>query len=243
MTDQPAGKAAALAAPQVRDFVARVRRNLADLDPEEQRELTDDLEADLADLVAERGVEALGDPVQYARELRTAAGHGPAGRPAGGERRVRGAVLEALDSTHASWNRLLDSFPGDLRGFLCAFQPAWWVLRAWVAWMVAQDLRGPYVVISSQWLALLAVFVVVSVQLGRRAWGLRRVLGASALARLLLVGLNLFAVSMTPGAADRLAWHVAEQRAWQFDTADHSAEPEVPSADVAADTVWEDSTP
>jgi hypothetical protein len=92
----------------------------------------------------------------------------------------------------------------------------WWVLRAWVAWMVVQDLRGPYVVLNSFWLVVLAVFVVVSVQLGRRSWGVDRLLTASLLARLLLVGLNVFAVTMTPGAVDRLVWHVAEQRAWQF---------------------------
>lgn len=56
----------------------------------------------------------------------------------------------------------------------------------------------------------------MSVQLGRRVWGFDRVLDASVLARLLLVSLNVFAVTMAPGAVDRLAWHVAEARAYQF---------------------------
>jgi hypothetical protein len=81
------------------------------------------------------------------------------------------------------------------------------------AWLVVQDVRGPYVVIDGEWLVVLAVFVVVSVQLGRRTWGIDRLLAASVLARLLLVGLNVFAVTMVPGAADRLAWHVAEEKA------------------------------
>jgi hypothetical protein len=198
---------------EVSDFVNHVREHLADLDAEEQQELTAGLEADLADLVAERGTSALGDPMVYARELRTAAGHDPvmARRPGG--RGVRRATMDAIDATHDSWNRILDSMPGDLRGFLAALQPVWWVVRAATAWLVVQDVRGPYVVIDREWLVVLAVFVVVSVQLGRRTWGIDRLLAASVLARLLLVGLNVFAVTMVPGAADRLAWHVAEEQA------------------------------
>lgn len=219
MTEQLIEGNVRLASVEVRDFVGRVRQHLADLDAEEQQELTAGLEADLADLVAERGTEVLGDPARYARELRVAAGHSPEMGPRPGGRGVRQAVMDAIDNTHASWDRLLDSLPGDLRGFLTAIQPVWWVLRAGVAWMVAQDLRGPHVVLDDgPWLVVLAVFVIVSVQLGRRSWGVDRLLTASVLARLLLVGLNVFAVTMAVGAADRLAWHVAEQRAWQFGT-------------------------
>ena len=77
MTEYPRERTAILAPAEVRAFVARVREHLGDLDAEEQQELTIGLEADLTDLVAERGPEALGDPVVYARELRTAAGHPP----------------------------------------------------------------------------------------------------------------------------------------------------------------------
>ena len=52
--------------------------------------------------------------------------------------------------------------------------------------MVVQDVRGPYVVIDGPWLAVLGVFVVVSIQVGRRTW------------------------------VDRLSWHIAEEKAWQF---------------------------
>ena len=213
MTDQPTESTIPT---QVREFVAQVREHLADLDAEEQQELTDGLEADLTDLVAERGPTALGEPVGYARELRTAAGHDPVmGRRAGG-RGLRRATMEAIDATHHSWNRILDSMSGDLRGFLTALQPTWWVLRAATAWLVVQDVRGPFIVIDWTWLAVLAVFVVVSVQLGRRAWGIDRLLAASVVARLLLVALNVFAVTMVPGAADRLAWHVAEEKGCQL---------------------------
>ena len=216
MTEQLTERSVPRVPVEVRDFVARVRGHLADLDADEQQELTVGLEADLADLVAERGHEALGDPSTYARELRSAAGHDPAMRGRPGGRGARRAVMEAIDTTHDTWDRLLDSFPGGSRGFLSAVQPAWWLLRAWVAWMVAQDLRGPYFVTDGPWLAVLVAFVVASVQLGRREWGVDRLLTTSVAARLLLVGLNVFAVTMVPGAVDRLSWHVAEQRSWQF---------------------------
>lgn len=205
---------------EVHEFVARVRLLLADLDAEEQQELTTGLEADLSDLVAERGADALGDPATYARELRVAAGH-PAemsARPGG--RSLREAVMAAVDSTHDSWDRVLDSFPGDPRGFLTSIQPAWWVLRAGVAWMVTQSVRGPYLVADGFWLTVLAAYVVVSVQLGRGRWGTDRLLDRSVLARLLLVGLNVMAVAMLPGAVNDLSWRIAESRAWEF--ADYS---------------------
>jgi hypothetical protein len=203
-------------APEVRLFLARVRHELADLDPEEVGEMTDGLEADLTELVAERGASALGGPADYAAELRTAAGL--EARPLPLRRRpvyagVRDAVARALDAGRAGWFRVLDALPGRPRGFLEALQPAWWVARAWIAWMVAQDLRGPYVVYDALWVAVLAVFVIGSVQLGRRRWGAVRLLPGSVPARLGLVALNLIAVAALPGAVDRTGWHFAEERA------------------------------
>lgn len=202
--------------PEVLAFVERVRGLMADLSPDERQELTAGLEADLSELVAEHGAEALGDPADYARELRAGAGHPPVAVRRVREWALPAAVMEAVDAAHAHWDRLLDSLPGDLRGFLTVLQPVWWVVRAWVAWMLTQDLRGPYVVFDVPWLALLAVYVVGSVQLGRRAWHVDRLLTTSVGARLLLVGLNLGAVCLLPGAVDNLAWHVAEERNWQF---------------------------
>ena len=59
---------------EVATFVAAVRARFADLGPEEREELLGGLEADLADLVVERGPGVLGDPEAYAAELRAAAG-------------------------------------------------------------------------------------------------------------------------------------------------------------------------
>jgi hypothetical protein len=201
---------------QVHEFVARVRLLLADLDPEEQQELTAGLEADLGDLVAERGIDALEDPAAYAGELRVAAGHPAVMATRPGGRGFRGAVMDAIDSTHASWDRLLDSLPGDPRGFLTAVQPVWWVLRAVVAWLFTQSMRGPYLVFDGGWLAVLAAYVVISVQIGRGRWSVERLLSASVLARTGLVLLNVFAVLLLPGTANDLEWRIAEKHAGDF---------------------------
>lgn len=202
--------------PEVTAFVARVRGLMSDLPAEERHDLTAGLEADLAELVAEHGPEALGDPADYARELRLGAGYAALAGRVPREWVLPRAAMDAVDAAHAHWDRLLDALPGDLRGFVTALQPAWWVVRAWVAWMFAQDVRSPSVVVNGPWLAVLVAFVVVSVQLGRRAWRMDRVLRLSVVARLLLVGLNVLAVCLLPGAVDRLGWYVAEERGWVF---------------------------
>lgn len=202
--------------PDVAEFVEQVRARLADLTVDERAELTDGLEADLHDLVAERGPESLGDPATYAAELRAAAGFSPTMGKVREKRELSAAVHAALDSAHESWNRLLDALPHSPRPFLESLQPAWWVLRAWVAWMLAQDLRGPYVTYNPMWLAILLGFVVVSVQLGRGVWRLGDLVRTRVLARLVLVGLNIFAIAMIPGAVDRTKWAIAQQLSWQF---------------------------
>ena len=63
-----------LTTPDVKLFVAAVREHLADLTEEEREELVGGLEGEMSDLVAERGVDALPEPKDYAEELRAAAG-------------------------------------------------------------------------------------------------------------------------------------------------------------------------
>jgi len=190
-------------APEVREFLAAVRDQLADLDPDEQRDITEGLEADLSDLVAERGGEALGDPVAYARELRAAAGL----EPGIGRLRRRTTMAEAthalLDDAHRHFDRLATALPGDSAAVIAALQPAWWVLRAWIAVEVAAYFLGEWAlqVIPGQNLPgvlVTLVAVVLSVQLGRgRLWPGERWRRASGL-RVLLLGLNAFAVLMVP---------------------------------------------
>ena len=218
----------------VEEFVSAVRDHLCDLPAAERDELTEGLEADLGDLVAEHGTDALGDPAVYADELRVAAGHGEAPAVLGRDRGLRGAAGDALDAAHASWDRLLDALPADLGGLVRALQPVWWVTRGWVAWMVVQDVRSQSsaIVVNGPWLVLLAVLVVLSIQLGRRSWGTARLLAGSLLARVVLVGLNVLAVGMAPGASSRLAWHVADSYAWQLTAQDTEPSPSPASAEA-----------
>jgi hypothetical protein len=196
-------------APEVHEFLAAVRAQLADLDPEEQRDILDGLEADLTDLVAERGGEALGDPVAYARELRTAAGLEPEmGRPVRRTSLSDGAQA-FLDDAHALSDRVATALPGDAAGLLAALQPAWWVLRGWIAVEVAAYFLGEWSlqVVPGTNVAgaiALAAAVVLSVQLGRGTlWPGARWRTAAGL-RVLLLGLNVFAVLMVPVVLDGL---------------------------------------
>lgn len=201
---------APLTSPDVAQFVVAVRRHFTDLDPEEREELLGGFEADVSDLVAERGAGALGDPDAYAAELRSAAGLPPY---APGRARALPAIGlgEVLDDVHRFWDRTLDALPGSPRGFVESFQPVWWVVRAVAAWLLVQDVRHPSVVLDGWWWLVLAVMVGVSVQLGRghgRLGTMRR----AAAGRLVVVGLNLLALAVLPGAVDRVAWYVAETR-------------------------------
>lgn len=204
MNDQTAPLATAIPA-EVRLFLAVVRRELGDLDPEELTEITDGLEADLADLVAERGPDALGDPKAYARELRTAAGI-TEGKPVKVKRPIRASVDAFLDACHAWFDHQVARIPGDTGPVLAWLQPAWWVLRAWVAVQLIDlvfgggSYNGGLDLLPSLFGILGAVVlfaaIFVSIQIGRgRFWpGGQRGL----LARLVLLGLNGFAIAMVP---------------------------------------------
>lgn len=193
-------------APAVRDFLDVVREDLADLDPEEQREILDGLEADLGELVAEQGPEALGDPHAYARELRAAAGIEEVAQAR--KRPIRGSVTALMDACHARFDGLVARLPWDATPLLAWLRPLWWVLRGWLAVQLIGSVTGGYSnrfetvphLGGAGWLVLVAA-VVGSVQLGRgRFWpgGSRGVL-----ARLVLVGLNVVAVVVALTAVDR----------------------------------------
>lgn len=200
----------------VADFVEQVRARLADLTVDERAELTDGLEADLAEQVAERGSSVLGDPATYAAELRAAAGFSPVMGKVREKRELSAAIHAALDSAHDHWNRLLDALPGAPRPFLESLRPAWWVLRAVVAWLLAQASGYPFFALDPKWFAVLAVFVVLSVQLGRGAWGTGELVRRSVLARLALVVLNGFAVVALPVSFAHAEDSLVQENAWQY---------------------------
>jgi hypothetical protein len=195
--------------PEVQEFLEAVRAHLADLDPDEQREILDGLEADLTDLVAERGRGALGDPVAYARELRAAAGLEPTMSMSRVGRGTPVWVHAVLDGGGERWGRVLAALPGDAEEFLAALRPAWWVLRAWLAVQTAALVLGVWAltIIPGETVAgvgAIAVAVVLSVQLGRgRLWPGERWRRAASL-RVLLLGLNVLAVVMIPAVLNGL---------------------------------------
>jgi hypothetical protein len=120
---------------EVRTYVESVRRALADLAPEEVDDLTGGMEADLTELLRERGGSlsgALGTPQAYAVELRQAAGlpepsgrSGPTTVDVGRWWKGRRAAFAAARARH-EWMEDAWQFLGSLR-------PAWWVLRGYVA--------------------------------------------------------------------------------------------------------------
>lgn len=194
MSGTQAGTGRATAPATVAEYAARVREHLAGMPPEQVDDLTDGLEADLADALADeaaptgvRGdlIALFGPPADYARELRVAAGlpepepatHGRRGLRAGlrGMRDdVRGTALRA-----SAGLRRQPWWPG-VRDFGLAVRPLWWVLRAWVVYQLLLQLAGGRYGSSGgkggwapadlpTWL-LLTALVVVSVQWGRGLW-------------------------------------------------------------------------
>ena len=146
-------------------FAAAVRTELFDLDAEVIDELTDGLEADLADKLADG--EPLGDPTAYAAELRAAAGL---------DVRRRSSVAESLRVGLAELRpRLtaLASNPVIAPGFrfLVSLRPIWWLARGVVLFGVLNVQRQWFAIPNDPaQLLLLVVLLVASVQWGRGRW-------------------------------------------------------------------------
>lgn len=179
--------------PEIQRFADGVRAALADLPAEEVDDLTEGLEADLAESLAEDLRRTLPDPVSYAAELRLAAGL-PGRAPAAEPRRLHG-IASALRDTRDDVVVALRRNPalGSVLDALAELRPAWWIVRAWLAtWLVAAffGMQRGYWFDGLFWVVLLA-FVTVSVQWGRGRWGF------SGLRGLVAVG-NVVAVLMIP---------------------------------------------
>jgi hypothetical protein len=192
--------------PEVRAFVAAVRSRLGDLTEEEREELVGGLDADMSDLVAERGLEALPDPVAYVAELRSAAGFSTEAAAPPGAARQR--VMAWLDRGGATWNRWVVA--GDhfgLPAFAQSLRPAWWVLRALCATALFTEVflgQGFVVGFTFERTVIALLAVVVSVQIGRGAWWPGTRLRHSLDLRLAVAVLNVFAVLLLPVMFNRL---------------------------------------
>ncbi|MGW6131929.1 HAAS signaling domain-containing protein [Cellulomonas sp. NPDC055163] len=174
-------------AADVAGYAAAVRRHLAGLSAEQVEDLTDGLEADLADAVADhdaRGAGAgehdlvarFGDPRAYAAELRTSAGLPEPGAPAGA---VSQALARPARFAREQADRALAALRpqpwwGPFEELARSMLPLAWFARAWVLYQVLRGvLTGSELVWMPRsfggWVAL-AALTVVSVQWGRGLW-------------------------------------------------------------------------
>ena len=198
--------------PAIADFAARVRRSLDDLPVDEIEDLTEGLEADLTEKALE---EDLGDPEEYAIELRSAAGL-PArlvktSRPL--SRASIGLGLRALTTrirAHTLGSQLLD--------FAIALRPGWWILRAWAIlqlMLLAVGGRGTVSFLPDTPLrsAIFIVLTIVSVQWGRGLWTPRWLRLPKVLVNALaLLALPFLLVGAAGSAAQAYAESVSDHR-------------------------------
>jgi hypothetical protein len=201
----------------IQAFADRVRAALRDLPEGDVVELTEGLEASLAEQAADSSPGSAlphdGDAVAYAAELRDAAGLPAAGAVTGKTSVVSGAVdvvrtrVRERAAAAAEWVRTKPLL-GPLFQIAVTLQPVWWVLRVFVAyWLLQGFTQGhiyspvPYI---SEWLIwfVLLTAVVVSVQWGRGKWlPWRWLADIRSLASLYLF---VFALSMVPSVGSNL---------------------------------------
>lgn len=154
-------------------FADSVRRALSDLPGDEVDDLTDGLEADLAEEYAGENPRPLPEPSAYATELRSAAGLPLRAKTPTGLSAALDTLGRHLDRV---WNDALRSVRHNPQNaaaleFFAAITPAWWVIRAYVtAWLLLQIRNDGVVGWSPLFLLVFAIATVISVQLGRRRW-------------------------------------------------------------------------
>ncbi|HEY0869853.1 MAG TPA: hypothetical protein VGD55_05625, partial [Acidothermaceae bacterium] len=193
---------------EVRDYLAAVSRELADLPADERDDLLEDLDSHLHEVIAEGEgslEQRLGPPAQYAAELRASAGLSSS------DRSTANALHRVVSSLSASsiWRRTAEHpWTRATLAFLPQLRPAWWIVRAWLAVGIIAGVyrqRGfndasitDIYHDSGLWpggyghryigIALLVIAMPISIQLGRRS------LRGSA--RWLVVAGNVIAVAL-----------------------------------------------
>ncbi len=186
--------------PDTTAYAAAVRAELADLPADEVEDLTDGLEADLAEAWADSDGKPLVDAQEYAQELRTAAGLPPA--------RPRGSTLhqwyERGRMKVESWRSAIRRNPAGATtlDFIASLQPAWWVARGLAAyWPITAIFIGFVTPIPTGLLTLVlaAALVIGSIWVGKRNWG-------PAMKFLILAG-NVFAIFVLILALDYVKYN------------------------------------
>ena len=185
-------------------FAADVRAALSDLPADEVDELTDGLEADLAERAADEETPNFGDPVAYANELRSAAGLPP--RTAHRSTGLDGILASTWDE-FVSGLRELHKHPliARLAAFFVALRPLWWAFRAWMFYGILTWLFGVSALAFNPATFVLGVgSLIVSVQFGRDKWQprtwMRTTLRVTNILLVLTVPLALLATSSAFGS-------------------------------------------
>lgn len=160
----------------VTGYADAVRRALSDLGPDQVDDLTDGLEADLSEAMADDRhvghgttlLEQFGPPEQYAAELRTAAGLEPSSGAARSRRPHPVRRTRALLAATVAWLDGTRWWP-PVAELLVSLRPVWWVARGWVLYGVAAGLMHTFALRphSFGWWVVLLALVVLSVQWGR----------------------------------------------------------------------------
>lgn len=144
----------------IQAFAEAVRAELADLPKHEIQDLTDGLEADLAEKLADEGVDFANiSAADYAAELREAAGVAPKAL----RRKVFSSM--ALIQNTEDWFRKT-AFGTSIIEFGISIRPVWWVLRALVMWFIFAGVFYSFTAGA----ILLPIFILLSIQLGRKKW-------------------------------------------------------------------------
>jgi hypothetical protein len=153
-----------------RDFANAVRLALADLPADEVDDLTDGLEADLAERAEDEAMPGFGDPLTYANELRAAAGLPPR---SGALPSTFGDTVEHARRDLVRGLRDFGALPPIARliAFAVSLRPVWWVARAWVFYgILTWAFSVPSLNLTPLTFALGAGALITSVQFGRGKW-------------------------------------------------------------------------
>ncbi len=200
---------ATIASPAVTAFAAAVRTALSDLTGDEVEDLTDGLEADLTERLADGDSTDLGDPAAYAEELRAAAGLPKRAKPSSGS-----SVIAELRLLPARIRRDARAFAtrypvvAGIGHFLVTLRPLWWVFRAAVVTELAFVVFGAsgWAPFGGSTVVVFLLVTIVSVQFGRGRW-----LPFAWMRGLLLIG-NILLIAATPFLVARVATEV--NNAW-----------------------------
>jgi hypothetical protein len=204
----------------IKEFAIKVRAALGDLTQEEIQDLTDGLEADLAERAAEQGI-AFGSAAGYANELRAAAGiAGTAGSsvtPAASASATGNSAVVEFDSPIIDgsvkrkrvtltqrlanwWQAKLDGNPllGKTWNWLGNFRGFWWVLRGYAVFLVFANIytQTGLLPASKQQFLFMLFCLASSYVLSMKFWGRNWFLQLVAFGGHLLTLFAMFSVIM-----------------------------------------------